>query len=120
MSTGNRIDYCFMSTAFKEIRGFQWLRKNSPVPSLTLTHALGRDPSRVARVERLEGETNLSDWFGGYKNVKLNEEAVGLGRYGKVLTVLYTDGLEAKEEDEDGELEELNGELAWPARKRRR
>ena len=30
ISTGTRIDYCFMSDALKEFRGIDWIRKGSP------------------------------------------------------------------------------------------
>ena len=45
------------------------------------------------------------DWFGGSRSVPLTEEIVGLGEYGRTLTILSTDTF-ADDDDEDGDLEE--------------
>lgn len=51
---------------------------------------------------RAEGSSYLDDWFDGAPQVEVNEDVVGLGSYGKTLTVLFTDeDLEDEDDDED-------------------
>ena len=67
----------------------------------------------LAGVERT-GECRLTDWFDTDRNITLDEEAIGLGKYGLTLTVLSSEPLALRdddEEDEDAILEE-----AWTPR----
>ena len=47
----------------------------------------------------------MQDWFGGDRSLSVTEQVVGLGNYGKTLTVLtgfdIEEQLEEIEEDED-------------------
>jgi hypothetical protein len=46
------------------------------------------------------------DWFDTDRHVRLDEEVIGLGRYGFTLTVLSSESLaESDDEDEDDEEE---------------
>jgi hypothetical protein len=58
------------------------------------------------------------DWLGGKKSARVNEEVLGLGRYGKVLTILHSGEIgpenEPEEEREEEELRE-----SWTPRFRR-
>jgi Zn-dependent peptidase ImmA (M78 family) len=105
VSTDARVDYCFMSEAFRAVRGLEWLRKGSLVPPGTPTHAFGEDQSRIACAQRIEECSNVGDWFGGRRDVELNEDVIGLGRYGKILTVLYSEALENDDEDDNNDHE---------------
>lgn len=49
------------------------------------------DPSNVQKARKAEGTSALSDWFDGGTDAEMNEDVVGLGSYGKTLTVLFTD-----------------------------
>lgn len=99
MSTGNRIDYCFMSQRIRDLRGITWIKKGSLLPSHTATARFNRDPSNINDARREEGACALDDWFDGAPDVEVNEDVVGLGSYGKTLTVLFTD---EDLEEEDG------------------
>ncbi len=103
VSMGNRIDYCFMSDALKGIEGIDWIRKHETVPSGTTTFTFNQDATNVQRAERVSGTSNLQAWFGGRHNTELSEDVIGLGSYGKTLTVLCGIELldENEEEDED-------------------
>jgi IrrE N-terminal-like domain len=46
VSTGGRIDYCFMSDALREVEGIDWIRKRQFVPSGTATFAFNRDAKK--------------------------------------------------------------------------
>ncbi len=105
VSAGTRIDYCFMSAALKDFRGLQWLRKGMPLPTTALTRIFNSDPRNIADASREEGTADLIEWFGGDRSVEALEEVIGLGAYGKTLTVITCDTF-ADEVDEEKQLEE--------------
>lgn len=44
----------------------------------------------------------MDDWFEGAPQLEMKEDVVGLGGYGKTLTVLFTEeAFDDKEEDDD-------------------
>lgn len=99
-SNGNRIDYAFMSDALRDFHGLTWIKKNTPVPPETETAEFVRDTSQISNGGRVVGKSDLSDWFGG-RSQQIGEEVLGLGQYGKVITVLT--GMENPDETEDDE-----------------
>jgi hypothetical protein len=99
ISSGNKVDYAAMSRSLRGIDGIDWIRKNQPLPRDCATRALNSDPERVRRSDRVESESAFQDWFGGDLRIKVSEDAMGLGGYGKTLTVLY--GIELPEEDDN-------------------
>lgn len=101
ISVGNSIDHCFMSAALKDLRGIDWLRKHEAVPRGTPTHAFNQEAKNVTGACRIEETSNLQHWFGGNKSLEISEDVVGLGKYGKTLTVLYDIKLPEAEEEED-------------------
>lgn len=103
VSSGQSIDYCFMSDSLRDVRGLDWIRKGSVVPRGSVTSGFNGNPDNIARGERADGESNLQDWFGGDLDVELGEEVVGLGAYGKTLTVLTASDLPDEEEIEEEE-----------------
>lgn len=102
VSTGNKIDYCCMSDAFKEINGITWLRKSQPVPRTSATFQFNTDPTKIQRSARSQGSSDLQEWFSSDRSIEIMEDVVGLGSYGKTLTILYDIEL-PDEEDEDEE-----------------
>ena len=104
LSTGNRINYCFMSDALKEVEGLNWIRKAEGLSANTATFAFNRAPERIRRGERDEDTSDLQDWFGGDRSLSIREQVIGLGSYGKTLTVLTAldldEQIEGLEEDE--------------------
>jgi len=115
VSTGQSIEYCFMSESLHGVRGLDWIRKGSVIPRSSVTAGFNADLANVARAERADGKSNLKDWFGGNLDVELEEEVVGLGAYSKTLTVLTASDLPGEEEVE--EEEELNE--SWAPKFRR-
>ena len=99
ISSGNKVDYAAMSRSLRDIDGIDWIRKNQPLPRDCVTRALNSDPERVKRGDRAEGESAFQDWFGGASRIEVSEDAIGLGGYGKTLTVLH--GIELPEDTED-------------------
>lgn len=111
MSTGRTIDYCFLSDTIKSLPQLTWLCKGTPVPTATATAKFNADPARVANADRTEADIDIMDWLGGMRSVEAVEEVVGLGSYGKTLTVLTCPSLvdetyQDEDEDEDADLEE--------------
>ena len=101
VSEGNTIDHCFMSDELKALDSIDWVRKRERVPKNTVTYGFNADPSNVQRAARADGSSNLQDWFGGRYNIEVCEDVIGLGSYGKTLTVLYDMELPDDEERED-------------------
>lgn len=115
ISTGSTIDFCFMSDAMKSLPQLSWLKKGTPVPAGTATARFNADRARVAEAQRESAEIDVQDWLGGIRSVKITEDVVGLGRYGKTLTVLSSDKIGGDAEDEEAD-EEERLEQSWTPR----
>ena len=55
LSTGSRIDYCFMSNALKDLEGINWIRKGEGLSSGTATFAFNQNPEHIRRADRAQG-----------------------------------------------------------------
>ena len=119
LSTGKTIDYCFLSDTMKSLPQLTWLRKGSPVPPGTATAQFNVDPQRIADADRTETDIDIMDWLGGTRSVKTTEEVIGLGRYGKTLTVLTCPSVVDETYQDEDEDEEGNLEDRWTPRFRR-
>jgi len=113
VSTGGIIDYCVMSKELRAFDGLEWLRKGQLLPAGVETERFNLVPSNVAHASRRDSETDLRDWFSGPRSIPGTEEVIGLGAYGKTLTVLSSDVF-SDDEDEADDLEER-----WTPRYRR-
>jgi hypothetical protein len=102
----------------KALPRLTWLRKGSPVPKAAETARFNADPNRVMRADRAVDEIDVMDWLGGTRSAIVTEEVIGLGRYGKTLTVLSSESIgrdgEVDENDDDADLLE-----SWTPRFRR-
>ncbi len=103
VSTGDHAEYWFASEAFKCLPGITWIRKRDLLPPVSYTREFNRKPERVARCERWEQTTSIVEWFGDGPDRELAEDVVGLGGYGRTLTVLFPAGVWPDEEEEDEE-----------------
>jgi len=108
MSTNGVVDYCFLSEAMKSLPKLDRPRKGSPLPSGTATARLAAQPARVLVGERVADAVDVRDWLGGMTRAEISEESIGLGHYGKVLTILVSSKIGQDDQpDEDGEEEDL-------------
>lgn len=115
VSAGNRVDHCFMSEALKGVDGIDWLRKRELLPQRSATYQFNENDANVRNAQRIEESSNLQDWFGGRRSMEINEDVIGLGSYGRTLTVLHgIDVLEPEEEEDEAALIE-----SWTPRFRR-
>jgi Zn-dependent peptidase ImmA (M78 family) len=115
VSEGKHVRFCVMSKEFMALAGNNRISKGEKLPPGCPTDIFNRDSERIARAEREAGESPLQDWIGGNRSVDLIEEVVGLGGYGRTLTVLTAKDVvdvEALEEDEQIE-------TSWAPRFRR-
>ncbi len=117
VSIGNRIDHCFMSESLKAVDGIDWLRKHETVPRSTPTFRFNEKGENVRRCTRIEETSNLQDWFGGRRSIVISEDIIGLGSYGKTLTVLYDIAVPDPEDEEEDDEETLRE--SWTPRFRR-
>jgi len=107
VSKGDEIAYAFTSESFKNLGKLAFLRKGAPLPQ-SATRRFNADVPKVLHAERAVDETDLATWFDGSGRIVLDEEIIGLGKYGYTLTVLTGEQLPEDpldEEDEDAELE---------------
>jgi hypothetical protein len=104
-SRGGAVDWCFMSDGLKDAKGLKWLRKGTPVPAGTVTEAFNARPDNVRLGQKASGDGDLRDWMDTNRGYRVIEEVVGLGQYGRTLTVLtctsLTTRLEVAEDDDD-------------------
>ena len=103
VSRANAVSYAFTSDNFKSLGNLSFLRKGMHLPN-TATKRFNADPSNITAAKQLCDETDLNVWFDGSRHVKLDEEVIGLGKYGFTLTVLSGESLpEDPLEDDDSE-----------------
>jgi len=107
LSKGQAVDYCFMSEALKDAKGLKWLRKGTPVPAGTITEGFNARPQNVRTGQRGSGGGNLRDWMDTERSYAVTEEVVGLGQYGRTLTVLTCKSLTVRVEEADEDEEKL-------------
>lgn len=111
VSTGSMIDYCFISDAMKMLPRLDWLKRGSTVPIGTATKTFNDNPANVRMGNRVEGELDIREWLGGETKAMVTEEIIGLGNYGKTLTVLSSSNIGSNDEAEEDEEESL--ERSW-------
>jgi IrrE N-terminal-like domain len=118
LSTGSKVDYCFCSEAMKSLPKLDWVHKGSPVPAGTATARLAADRDRVLSGAMVQDEIDIRDWLGGTQKAWVSAESIGLGSYGKVLTVLSSNVISKNEELSD-EQEEADLLDSWTPKFRR-
>jgi len=116
ISTGPTVDFCFMSDTIKSLPQLSWLRKGTPVPRGTATAQFNANTRRIANGERDEADIDLMDWLGGARSARAIEQVVGLGNYGKTLTVLTCPSVQDETYADDAEQDEENLVASWTPR----
>jgi len=113
LSSGDRIEWCFLSTELRKCRGVFPLGKNTPLPVNSATARFNRAQDRVLGAETVEGTSSLRAWFDEAPDIEFQEDVIGLGHYGKTLTVLFTE--EALGDEDEDEEEEDESETGLPS-----
>lgn len=101
VGSGGRVDFCCLSPAIQEQTSISWLKAGDFIPADSATASFQRNPEDVRAGKRREASSYLSDWLEGAPRLEVNEDIVGLGTYGKTLTVLFTREAIEMEEDEE-------------------
>ena len=104
MSCNKTIEYCFISEALTSIRGIRQLNKGSLIPPHSYTAKFNMDKMNILQGKTSEGWTNLDDWFEDAPKIEMKEDIIGLGNYGKTLTILFTNepiDIDEEEGDDD-------------------
>lgn len=104
VSSGNQVEYCFISEALEAIRGVRRIANKSVLPSGSCTARFNSTPGKMSYGSQEGAWTSLDDWFDDAPQIEMKEDVVGLGGYGKTLTVLFTDQVlnaEGVDDDED-------------------
>lgn len=105
-SDGQTIDYAFMSGPLKDFPGLDWIRKGTSLPDNSVTATFNAGKNNIECAARANGNSTLQDWFNSSYRQEIMEEVVGLGGYGKTLTVLTDMESPDEIEDEDSALHE--------------
>lgn len=103
VSSGTYVDYCFTSSALRTIRGYKHPLKGSLIPRNSLTREFNQTASNVLEGVRDDSDSDLLDWFRASDEIDATEEVIGLGAYGKTLTIITADV-----PDDESERDELD------------
>lgn len=103
ISRGTTIECCFMSDVIRNLKGLSWITKGTPLPPRCQTRTFNEASSNVTCSLQAAGWTSLDDWFDGAPEVEMKEDVVGLGGYGKTLTVLFTEDVIDDEHQDDAD-----------------
>jgi hypothetical protein len=118
VSTRGIIDYCILSEAMKTLPGLAFIRKGTDIPSGTATAAFAAVQDNVIDGAEIDEETLVRFWLGGSSNAKVREQTIGLGTYGKCLTVLSSGQIGQTELEDEADEDEALVE-SWTPRFRR-
>lgn len=114
LSRDGRIEAPFLSEVLRELNGVTWPRRGNRVPPNSATRTLAS--IKGPHAERADAVGRLSQWISGAPDVSVTEEAISLGSYGKVLTVLTcTEAIDIDEHNEPPEPEDAFENLGLPS-----
>jgi hypothetical protein len=90
LSSGDRVEFCFLSQLMQEVRGVSALQKGDLLPQSTPTAKFNNNGLNCGGCNTDSAVCFLNQWFDDAPEFEMNEDVVGLGSYGKTLTVLFT------------------------------
>ncbi|MFV8671402.1 ImmA/IrrE family metallo-endopeptidase [Ralstonia pseudosolanacearum] len=102
VSHGSTVDYCFASESMRRTKGYRHLKKGAVLPRQSLTRDFNQDQKNVESASENDDSTELNLWFHTDDEVTASEEVIGLGDYGKTLTVITADIVDDDEDTERG------------------
>lgn len=101
VSSDDAVEFCFLSPPLQELPAITWPKRGTPIPRGTATSMFQSDPRKIQDACQEKSCSMLDDWLDGAPRIEVKEDVVGLGQYGKVLTVLFTDEpIEPEDPDE--------------------
>lgn len=101
VSHGGVVEYCLDSGLRKEIGWPKGLGRGIHLPEGTASMRLASDEGAVLQCKEGDDNALASDWFHGVESGQtLTEEAIGLGAFGRVLTLLTLDESDEEESEQ--------------------
>jgi Zn-dependent peptidase ImmA (M78 family) len=97
------VEFMTASDSFKQIPGLDWLRKRDSLPTGVASKRFSTDFQWIREGRISEEGARLSEWFPGAPDREVEEDVVGLGSYGRLLTVLMTEEDGSEDDGEDDE-----------------
>jgi len=91
LSSPKGIEFCVLSQCLRDVPGLRPQWKGELVPPMSKTAKFNSDPENIRQCREAGAYSSLDDWFEGAPEVETKEDVVGLGRYGRTLTVLFTE-----------------------------
>jgi Zn-dependent peptidase ImmA (M78 family) len=88
VSKNNIVDFCCISDSIFKLKDIEKPKKGDKIPKDTATEAITNNPALLAKSEGKYAETRFMDWLECRSSRDAAEEAIGLGKYGRVLTVI--------------------------------
>ena len=88
VSHGSTVDYCFASPAMWGMKGYLHLKKGGVLPRDSLTRDFNQDKRNVESAAEESDDSDLNLWFHTDDEIAASEEVIGLGDYGKTLTII--------------------------------
>ena len=104
VSYEGEVEFMTASADFKQIPGIEWLRRGQLLPPSVPSASYSDREDWILQCGFAEEGSLLSSWFPGAAAIEVEEDVVGLGNYGRLLTVLIANW-ELPEEDEEEEKE---------------
>ena len=104
VSSNGVINFFGLSDKLKAIPNVTWPKIGARIPRDTATAKLSGNQTQVESADRAEAEVDLQLWFDGDRDIAAVEQVIGLGNYGKTLTVISCTeepSDDFNEEDED-------------------
>ncbi len=96
LSRDGHVEWMFCSRRLGEHDWSRTLRKRDPIPPDTATLSLARDLPQLSGGETHSTTGLACDWFDSAPpRLEVEEDAIEMGRYGRVLTLLVVRGLPA-------------------------
>jgi len=105
------VDYCFMSEAFKRLKGLTWIRRGAKAAIGSHASRLSVDNEFVRTGGKFTDESCLSVWFSADYEHPIIESVIGLGEYGKCLVLLHcpeADDQDVIEHEEESRAQNVN------------
>lgn len=101
ISTGSTVNYCFSSKSLRSVKGYSHPKKGSVLPRDCLTRNFNQTESNIVSAQYDDDSADLIAWFRTDNEFDATEEVIGLGEYGKTLTIITADLPSEDEETDD-------------------
>ena len=91
VSSGDQVEYSFICPTLQDVIKGAILKRGDPLPVSSATYRFNQDYGNVLRSEEVESIVSLREWFSDIPDYEMNEDVIGLGKYNKTLTILFTE-----------------------------